>query len=851
MTAASEAASGSNTQEDEPDLLWRAFACSGSGILITEASPECPIVFANPAFCRMTGYSLEEVVGKNCRFLQNGDRDQPALELVRNAIAHGQHASVVLRNYRKDGTLFWNHLHISPIVLETGNITHYIGVLRDVTAEKRYEELLTFRAMHDSLTNLPNRQFVEDRLTAAIYGTEKNAEPVGLLVLNIDNFKLINDALGHDGADELLRQAAVKLQAAISEREFLMRNGVDEFAVIIQSAGNADEAATLAERLSHALAGPYTVKGECVRITSSAGIALYPKDGDSAAALSQHADIAMHRAKELGGNKVQLFSAELGDRVARRHSVETALRDAIEKDELTLHYQPQVDLQTGRVVGFEALLRWTSRVLGAVEPVCFIAIAEECGLIDPIGEWVLQRACRDMRRWADAGLQGLTVAVNISPRQFRDPRLADKIARIVTDNGIEASRLALEITETTLMQDTPVSKETLERIHAMGIPLALDDFGTGYSSLGYLKRYPFAKVKIDRSFVENVATDADDAAIAKAAISMAHSLGIHVVAEGVETEVQCDFLRRNMCDEIQGFLFSRAIPPDEVEKMLRDGRSLPAHLLRFNKPQRTLLLVDDEANILAALKRLLRRDDYNVLTANSGAEGLEVLEKHTVDVIVSDQRMPGMTGVEFLGKAKEICPDTVRIVLSGYTELQSVTEAINKGSIYKFLTKPWDDAQLREQIALAFRQKEMADENQRLTLELQTANVELAASNRKLAEVLEHQRQLLLIEQVSLDVVREVVANMPTPVIGLDEDNVVAFVNAAAQQLFAGDGLLLGCSARLAMPELLECVDRMADGESGDAQLKGRIWRARCHRMGQGSQSRGRMITLLHQGMPS
>ena len=772
MTAALDAASSNNLQDCAAELLRRAIACSGSGILVARlAQPEWPIVFANPAFCRMTGYSAEEVLGKDCRFLQNDDKDQPALQVLRNAIAEGREADVVIRNYRKDGSLFWNHLHISPMPSDDGTITHYVGVLRDVTAETQHEELLTRRATHDPLTNLPNRQSTADRLTEAIHSADAGTRAVGLIVLNLDNFKLINDSFGYSGGDQVLKTVAERLRRAMSDQELLSRHGVDEFGVIFRGAARDGESLSVA--LSRTVAEPLVLNGERVHLACSVGIALYPQDGSDAAALIHSADMAVHRAKELGGSNVQFFSRDLKERIAARMIIEAALREAIEKEELQLHYQPQVDLQTGRISGFEALLRWTSATLGAIEPVRFISIAEECGLIDAIGEWAIERACRDIRRWADAGLPPVRVAVNVSPRQFRNPDLANRIARIISAIGIETRQLSLEVTESLLMQDTALARATLMRIRAMEIDFALDDFGTGYSSLGYLKRYPFSKVKIDRSFIENVAVDADDAAIAKAVISMAHSLGIQVVAEGVETEVQCEFLSRNMCDEIQGYLFSAAVPASEVETMLREGRSLPAHLLRFVKPQRTLLLVDDEANILTALKRLLRKENYTIITANSAPEGLAILERQAIDVIVSDQRMPDMTGVEFLGKVKERWPDTIRIVLSGYTELQSVTEAVNKGAIYKFLTKPWDDTLLREQIAEAFRQKEMADENRRLNLEVQTANFQLAASNRRLAEVLEQQRQLLLMEQVSLDVVREVLQHMPMPAIGLDDDGIV------------------------------------------------------------------------------
>jgi FixJ family two-component response regulator len=329
---------------------------------------------------------------------------------------------------------------------------------------------------------------------------------------------------------------------------------------------------------------------------------------------------------------------------------------------------------------------------------------------------------------------------------------------------------------------------------------------------------------------------------------MAHSLGIRVIGEGVETEAQCEFLSRNMCDEIQGFLFSKPLPAKEVEVLLREGRRLPEHLLRLHKPPRTLLLVDDEPNILAALKRLVRRDGYQVFSASGGKEGLELLAQHKIDVIVSDQRMPGMTGVEFLRTVKTQYPDTVRIVLSGFTELQSVTDAVNEGAIYKFLTKPWEDQQLRDHIAEAFQHKEMADENHRLNLEVRNANHELAKANRQLEDLLKQKQQQIKCGEVSLDIVREALLHVPQPVIGLDDDELVAFVNIAAQNLFSEAGPVLSAEAAHFMPQVLEAIHGVDEGEKCAVDLNGMRFNVVSHSMGHGTESRGKLITLTPCG---
>ena len=526
-----------------------------------------------------------------------------------------------------------------------------------------------------------------------------------------------------------------------------------------------------------------------------------------------------------------------------RQLLENALRLAIADNQLLLHYQPLMDLQTGKLVSLDALVRWQHPELGVMAPDRFIPIAEESGLIDAIGEWVLRKACQDMRSWLDEGLTDFRVAVNVFPRQLKDAQLADKVEALLAEMQIDPRMLCLEITEAVLMQDTASSKNFLQQLKAFEVKLILDDFGTDYSSLRRLKSFPFDRVKIDRAFISDIETDQDDAAIAKTIISMAHSLGIKVVAEGVENEAQCNFLRRNMCDEMQGFFFSHPLPKAEIGALLRAGCRLPEHVSAAST-SRTLLLVDDEPNILTALKRLLRRDGYEMLTANSGAEGLALLEDHAVDVIVSDQRMPGMMGVDFLRAAKEKYPDTIRIVLSGYTELKSVTDAINEGAIYKFLTKPWEDNQLRGHIEKAFRHKEVDDENRRLNREVQTINQKLAAANRQLEVVLQQKQQKIVRNEASLDIVREVLEHLPLPIIGLDDQDMVVLVNVASVALFSRMGLMLGCDVPYVLPSLSEALQDITEDAARIVSIDGAWYSVTCRSMGAQSQSSGRLITL-------
>jgi CheY-like chemotaxis protein len=417
-----------------------------------------------------------------------------------------------------------------------------------------------------------------------------------------------------------------------------------------------------------------------------------------------------------------------------------------------------------------------------------------------------------------------------------------QVAQVLDDTGLPAASLELELTERMVMTDVARAVETLNGLRALGVSVAVDDFGTGYSSLAQLKDFPLDVLKIDRSFVNAISSNGNDAAIPDAIIALAHNLGMRVIAEGVETEAQCEFLARNMCDEIQGELFAPALAPEALAALLAEGRVLPEHLLRMHKRQRTLLLVDDEPNILSALKRQLRGTGLRILTAPGGREGLALLESESIDVIVSDQRMPGMTGVEFLRAVKTSHPDTVRIVLSGFTELQSVTDAVNEGAIYKFLTKPWDDTQLRGHILEAVQHKEMADENRRLDLEVRTANHGLAQANRQLEEVLRQQQEQIARAGISLDIVREALHHVPLPILGLDEEQVVAFANLAAQDLFGQDGMQLGDSVRLFMPDLLLALERAGEGRGCTERLHGINFEIAAHGMGKGTRSRGRLI---------
>ncbi|MEO7580470.1 MAG: EAL domain-containing protein [Massilia sp.] len=443
-------------------------------------------------------------------------------------------------------------------------------------AVRRAESHLHFLAHVDSVTALPNRHQFNDRLAFALSLADRRESSVGLLLLDLDNIKVVNDTLGHDCGDVLLKLVAERLLGTLRITDIICRIGGDEFVVIVEPYDDDTEVAGVARKILGALEAPFTVKGHQLYVSASIGVSLYPRDAGDALTLTRSADTAMYQAKSHGKNAYEVFQPEMELRAQKRLKLEANLRRAIERGELDLHYQPQVDLASGRIVGLEALLRWRCDELGQVSPAEVIPVAEESGIIVPLGRWVLETACRQAAAWRDAGLLGSIgqVAVNLSARQTRDPGLLADIRAILAETGLAPGMLELEITEGVLMENVRANLDLLHSFQASGIHLSIDDFGTGYSSMAYLKRFPIDQLKIDRSFVHDVPGDGE--AIATAIIAMAHSLGLTVVAEGVETEAQLDFLRGAGCDIMQGFYFARPLPLDQMSALLRERRSLPA-----------------------------------------------------------------------------------------------------------------------------------------------------------------------------------------------------------------------------------------------------------------------------------
>ena len=511
------------------------------------------------------GMAPSELVGQTHRFGAGHDAEPEALASFEACVQERRS----FRDFgfslvRPDGERRWVRISGEPVFDDGGKFRGYRGVGRDVTqtalAEQKVHELARF----DGLTQLPNRNMFLGELDRTIARARRLQHEFALCFIDLDRFKTINDTLGHDAGDELLRAMARRLRAALRESDLVARLGGDEFVVLLEGGADPADLAQVARKMLDAIGQPLTLAGCSCLVTGSIGVARFPADGADAAALLKHADAAMYLAKERGKNNVQLYTAELADEAARLFEVESALRLALVRGELVLHYQPKVDIVSGRMLGVEALVRWQHPTRGLVPPGEFIPIAEDRGLIVPIGRWVIQAACRQIRDWRIDGLDPPVVAVNLSARQFHSDTLVADFADSMQHYGVAADELEVELTESALMSEPERASDVLQRLQAMGLHIAIDDFGTGYSSLSHLKRFPAHTVKVDRSFVRGLPGDRDDAAITQAVIAMAHSLDLRVVAEGVETDEQLATLRRLGCDEAQGYLLGRPMPAAEL-----------------------------------------------------------------------------------------------------------------------------------------------------------------------------------------------------------------------------------------------------------------------------------------------
>ncbi len=553
--------------------LSQAIEQSPVSVVITD--PQGLIEYVNGSFESVTGYSLEEVKGKNPKLLKSGQTPKSAYRRLWQAIMNGQPWEGEFQNRKKNGDLFWEYAHIAPVVNDYGTVEHFVGVKEDITLRKQNEEQILHQAHFDSLTDLPNRFLSMDRLSQLLNEAKRSKEKVGVLFIDLDDFKKINDTLGHEAGDKVLIEAAQRLLGSVRSGDTVGRLSGDEFIVLLSGLSKPADAQFIAEKMLENFRRVFEIDGRELIITASIGIAISPDDSDTTSGLLRNADSAMYHSKESGRNTFSFFTEAMNQEVSKRLELEEQIHGALERGEFTVHYQPLVKVSTGQVIGAEALLRWHNPALGCIPPSEFIPVAEQTGLIIKLGEYILEEALTRTAEWQRTFASDLRIAVNISPRQFLKSNLFDDIKRLLNRTGVQARHLELEITEGVLMSGHSYVDETLDRITRLGIHVAMDDFGTGYSSLSYLRSYPFHILKIDQSFIHDIGIDQADRELIIAAISMAHGLNLEVIAEGVESEQQLEFLKAQSCDCAQGYLFSKPLSRDQFTRLLETKRTLP------------------------------------------------------------------------------------------------------------------------------------------------------------------------------------------------------------------------------------------------------------------------------------
>ncbi|RBP30024.1 PAS domain S-box-containing protein/diguanylate cyclase (GGDEF)-like protein [Marinobacter pelagius] len=557
--------------QENQRILKRSLESTDNGVVIVDHRAESlPVVYVNPAFCRMTGYSEAEVIGAPARLLTGPETEEADIRRIRRAVKAGRCISLTMKSYRRDGTPFWNQLSVTPVRDPGGEITHYTAIMRDISDKKEQEQRLAYQATHDVLTGLGNRALFEDHLKHDVSLAKRSGQVLAVLFIDLDEFKPINDTLGHKVGDELLISVARKLETVIRPTDTLVRFGGDEFVLLLPDVESVRGAENVAERVLEELSKPHVIGSHELFISASIGISVLSDDLDQPEKLLQHADMAMYKAKQQGRDTYELFSPDLDNKLSRRVALRNELQEAIQSGQLVLHYQPQVDL-FGYLCGLEALVRWKHPERGFISPADFIPMAEETGQIVQLGKWVTTQACRDAKRLQEMGLLRGRMAVNLSPLQFHRRSFLSSVRSILAKTGLRAEYLELELTEGILMRDTDGAVDILNALAGMGIATAIDDFGTGYSCFAYLRNLPVDKIKIDRSFVDRVTTNDKDAAVCKGVITLARELDLKVIAEGVETEEQVRFLSGNGCEAFQGYYFARPMAFDDLVEWSSQG----------------------------------------------------------------------------------------------------------------------------------------------------------------------------------------------------------------------------------------------------------------------------------------
>lgn len=555
--------------EERVRVLSRAVEQSPVSVVITD--PEGQIEYVNPRFEQLTGYSAGEATGRNLGFTLLDQDSASALSELWSTVSSGREWTGEFCSARRDGQLLWEQVSVSPLTDSDERVTHYVVIKEDITVRRSYEEQLLRQAHYDQLTGLANRVLMIDRLNVALESANRNGHKCALLVIDLDHFKNVNDSLGHSIGDNLLKESAGRLSGCIGGGDTLVRMGGDEFVVILPKVASARDAQRVAEAIVHQFERPFTIIGKQYRVTASIGIAFYPEDGKNPHLVLRNADLAMYKAKDLGRNQYHFFTEDINQQLIERLELEERLRDVVERNELMLYYQPIYSLKNGFITGLEALVRWRQPDGSVWAPNRFIPLAEEIGMIRPIDNWVLRTALRTMAPWLANGDSNLHLSLNISSQQLQMPEFHQYVNEELTANGVSPRQLELEITERMLVDNSEATKQNIEALCKMGVRLSIDDFGTGYSSLGYLQNYPFHTLKIDRSFVCNIGVNANTARLIDTIITMGHGLGMEIVAEGIESDLERQFLSAHGCDQAQGYLFSHPLPMERLRPLLEQS----------------------------------------------------------------------------------------------------------------------------------------------------------------------------------------------------------------------------------------------------------------------------------------
>lgn len=559
----------------EENLRVLSQAVSQSPISIIIAGVDGTIEYVNQAFTDCSGFSVDEIKGDDFKFLNNLDNQPELIDELWDAVSSGREWRGELANIRKNGQHYWEYTHISPVSNENGQVTHYLIIKNDITERKAQEQKIIHQAHFDSLTELPNRSLAMDRLAQGVVKASRNDDVLVLMFIDLDGFKNVNDSLGHDIGDELLIHASSRLSDAVRNTDTVARLGGDEFLIIMEGLVSRRGCLPVLNKIKDSFSHPFNIGNNELRVTPSIGISLYPDDGQDGDVLLRNADLAMYQAKEAGRNTHHFFNQEMHKNLRRRLEIENQLKNALEKNELFLLYQPIVDVKNSQLTCLEALIRWDNELLGRVMPDEFISVAEQSGLIIPIGSWVIQTVLEQMKQWQESALAHIAVSINISPRQIQDQSLQPLINDALQKFSFPACKLILEVTEGVLIRNPLEAKNNLQRLKDLGVKLAMDDFGTGYSSLSNLKNFPFDILKIDRTFVRDIEKDEDDYALVSAAVSMGRGLGLKIVAEGIETKNQFDILSDMKCDSVQGFYFSRPLSAEAIKDWSESYLSKP------------------------------------------------------------------------------------------------------------------------------------------------------------------------------------------------------------------------------------------------------------------------------------